>query len=193
MKKERIDLSLTVIWHHIGREHGGLTYTEDIRKNAPETIEQYINLKVDWVQTNESAHQFLHLDENTLVEYSNEADFIIVYFIDKGLQLSLNAKTKSKYPWWVIDVVDITEIQPEIYCSSDLFIDIIVFEDGKYHVLDIDEFETAIQKDILTNEQVSKALKAFHTAISDLNGPNALIEKAERIRRDLVDKSLLKV
>lgn len=185
-------MGLSVIWHHIGREHGGLKYTEDIRKNSPEVIEKYIEQKVEWVRSNEASHQFLHLDENTLVEYSSKADFIIIYMIDKGLQLSLNAKTKSKYPWWVIDVVDVMEIRPDVYCSSDLFIDVKVFEDGSYHVIDIDEFETAIQLGVLTNEQISKALKSLHTALTDLNGPNQFIKRAESIKKELVNKSLLK-
>jgi uncharacterized protein len=186
-------VDLKVIWHHVGREHGGLEYAEDIRKNTPEVIDQYIKLKEEWIQNNETSHQFLKYDENTIIELSSETGFIILYLMDKGLQLSLNAKTKLKYPWWVIDVVDIVEIRPNVFCSKDLFIDIKVYEDGSYHVIDIDEFEEAIQLGVLTNEHISKALKSFHFALCELNEPRPpIIEKAESIRLELLNKNLLK-
>ena len=110
-------MGLTAFWHHIGREHGGLNYTEDIRKNSPESIDRYLRLKEEWVNNNCGSRKFHRYHENTIVKFSPKDNDIFIYFIDKGLQLSINPKSKLKYPWWKIDVVNIKEIRPEIFCA----------------------------------------------------------------------------
>lgn len=190
-------MGLTVFWHHIGREHGGLDYTDDIRKNSPETIDRYLRLKEEWVKNNSGSRKFHRYDENTIVEFSPIDNFIIIYFIDKGLQLSLNTKSESKYPWWKMDVVNIIEIRPEVFCAQDLFIDVKVYKNGHYAVIDIDDFETAIQLGIITMPLISKALKSLHMALSELNNlsiwPIPLIERAESIRKNMTDNYFTKV
>ncbi|MGV3487219.1 MAG: DUF402 domain-containing protein [Tuberibacillus sp.] len=123
---------------------------------------------------------------------NNKRGIFLIYMIDKGLQLSLNTKSKSKYPWWVIDIVEMVEISPNVYSAKDLFIDLKVFEDGRYQVLDIDEFETAIALGIIEEGHISKPLKSLNTALSELNNPEhwpiPLIEVAEKIRSELLVK-----
>ncbi|MDP4164004.1 MAG: hypothetical protein Q8906_16305 [Bacillota bacterium] len=164
---------LFIFWHHVGREHGGLDYTEDIRKNSLQDIQMYLEIKENHYRNVDHPNRFLRYDESTLIELpplKSGQSFIIVYSIPDGFQFSLNYKTK--YPGWIIDIVDIEEIRPNVFCIHDLFIDIAVSETGRYQVLDIDEYETAISLNVMTTEQIQRSLKSFHAILTELNSNN---------------------
>jgi predicted RNA-binding protein associated with RNAse of E/G family len=177
-------MDLVIFWNHVGREHGGLGYTEDIQKNSSEVIQKCLEIKEQRCRNNYQPNKFIKYNESTLIELpSSESDkkYIIIYFIDRGLQFSLNFK--SKYPWWLIDVVDITEIRPNVFCVHDLFIDISVNLDGSYHVLDMDEFEMAINLNVLSHEQITRSLKSLHSILAELNSrnfPNKILKDLEQ-------------
>jgi len=161
---------LIVFWNHVGREHGGLTYTEDLRRNDPEVIQHALGLKEQQAREALGKVQYLRHDAHTLIEVAaaeSAKKFIIVYCLDLGLQFSLNYK--QKYPWWVVDVVDIEEVRPNVFCAHDLLIDVEIRQDGTYRVHDIDEFEEAISAGILTPRQIQVALRSFHWIIDRLN------------------------
>jgi hypothetical protein len=163
-------LDLVIFWNHVGREHGGLDYADDIRKNSPEVIQKSLELREQRCRNNGQLNRFVRYDETTLLELSssqNDKKYIIIYCIDRGLQFSLNFK--SRYPWWLIDIVDIQEIRPNVFCVHDLFIDISVNFDGSYHVYDMDDFEIALSSDVMSYEQISQGLKSFHAILCELN------------------------
>ena len=58
-------------------------------------------------------------------------------------------------------------------------------------MVDIDEFQMAIQLGVITLDQISQALKSFHLALTELNNPSywpiPLIERAESIRREMMN------
>lgn len=178
-------MDLLIFWNHIGREHGGLKYARDIRKNRKSIIESYRDEKERYARNTQKPNRFIRYDASTLVELpplESDRKFIIIYLIDEGLQFSLNFK--SKHPWWLVDVVDIQEIKPNVFCVYDLFIDISVKPDGSYHVLDIDEFEEAVRLGVLTDGQITYSLKAFHSALAQLNAgnfPNGLLKELEEL------------
>ncbi|TWT13330.1 DUF402 domain-containing protein [Planomicrobium sp. CPCC 101079] len=176
-------MDLLIFWNHIGREHGGLEYARDIRKNRESVIERYRDEKERYARNTKKPNRFIRYNASTLVELpplESNRKFLIIYLIKEGLQFSLNFK--SKHPWWLIDVVDIRELKPDVFCVYDLFIDISVRPDGSYQVLDIDEFEEAVRLGILSGNQVAHSLKAFHSALTQLNEgnfPNGLLKELE--------------
>jgi predicted RNA-binding protein associated with RNAse of E/G family len=126
-------------------------------------------MKEEWCLQQENPNTFLMLDENTLIEFSPQGsneNIFFIYLIDLGLQFEWN-DTKNWYT--MVDIVEIHEIKKDIYCVSDLFIDVEVYSDGSYKVLDIDEYEEAIQLNVITSDQISKSLKSFHYIIDELN------------------------
>lgn len=177
-------MDLIIFWNHVGREHGGLEYTDDIRKNSPEIIQEALVLKEHRCRNGGQLNRFVRYDESTLIELSplqSDQKYIIVYCIDRGIQFSLNLK--SKYPWWLIDIVDIQEIRPNVFCVNDLFIDISVNLDGSYHVFDMDDFETAISLGVMTPEQISRSLRSLHSMLTELNSkafPNEILKDIQQ-------------
>ncbi len=159
-----------IFWNHIGREHGGVSYTSDIRLNSLDVRAQALELKYQHAKNQANPNQFLQWDENTLVELppsSSEKKFVIVYFLDKGLQYSFGFKTK--YPCWLIDVIDVEIVEDGVYCVHDLFLDITVNEDLSYSVLDVDEFLEAIEKQVITSKQIRHSIHALKEAMDELN------------------------
>ena len=164
---------LFIFWNHVGREHGGIKYADDIRKSPLQDIHHCMELKEQHYRNIELPNRFVRYDDSILLELpalnSNE-QFIIIYYIDRGLQFSLNHK--SKYPWWLIDIIDVQEIRPNVFCVHDLFIDISVNPDGSYQVLDIDDYETAISLNVMSKEQIKRSLKSLHSILTELNSNN---------------------
>lgn len=166
---------ILIFWHHVGREHGGLKYTKDIRKNSEEVINEYMKLKeMRWVGE-QHPNRFYKFNEQTLVELppnQSDKDFIIVYFIDEGLQFEYKYDKDKQQHLWVIDIVNIKEIKDGVYRVSDYFIDINIYFDGSYQVLDLDEFKEAFERDIITSKEVIQALHSFHLIVNKLNENN---------------------
>jgi predicted RNA-binding protein associated with RNAse of E/G family len=161
---------ILIYWHHVGREHGGLTYAPTIQKNSLKVVNNTLKLKEDRIRQQDRPCQFIKYDSNTLVELppeNSDSNFIIVYFIDQGLQFELNDRF-STYRW-MIDIVDIEEMKPNVFCVHDYFIDIAVHDDSSYQVLDLDEFTIAFESDVMTKEQVTKSLTSFDVIIEELN------------------------
>lgn len=66
-----------------------------------------------------------------------------------------------------------------MFCVNDLFIDISVNPDGSYHVYDMDEFENALSLGVMTQDQISRSLKSFHSILTELNSkefPNKILK-----------------
>lgn len=174
-----------IFWNHPGREHGGIEYTSDIRKNSNQVIKESLSIKEKYYRNKKIPNKFVRYNTTTLVEYAppdSKGNFVIIYLIDRGLQFSLNYKTG--YKWWLIDIVNVEEISPNVFCVHDLFIDIAVNADGSYQVLDIDEFNTAIKLEVISNELIIQCFESFHSILSELNSnkfPNKLLKEIESI------------
>ncbi|MDF2725547.1 MAG: hypothetical protein K0Q59_5224 [Paenibacillus sp.] len=187
--KEGAAVALHIFWNHVGREHESLGYARSLRKNPPEVIQRGLEAKEQRSLAG-SRHRYVRYDDNTLLELpmhkaphggAGDRPFIIVYCLDRGLQFSLHYK--KQYAWWLVDIVEIEQIRPDVYCVHDLFIDIAVHDDGSYEVYDIDEFEAALSIDAMSPRQVSHALKSFHDIVTELNAksfPGPLLQKLEQ-------------
>ncbi|KAA0547005.1 hypothetical protein FZW96_13555 [Bacillus sp. BGMRC 2118] len=161
---------IKIFWNNIGREHGGVSYVKDIRKNSDAIKSKSIRENIQYVNTVVNGNRFFKHDENTLIEIQPEGSpysFIIVYCIREGIQYSLYHK--KRYNWWLIDIIDVEELEDEIYCVHDLFIDISVEKDGLYRVLDMDEFYFAFQNEIISPEHFEKAMKSYIYILENLN------------------------
>ncbi|MGD6968455.1 DUF402 domain-containing protein [Rossellomorea vietnamensis] len=163
-------MNVVVYWNHVGREHGGLKYTKDIRKNSEDVITKALSLKEQYALKNENSHRFLALEESLIIELppgNSAKKFIIIYMLDLGLQFSYGFK--SSHEGWLIDIVQFEQRTPGLVCVHDLLIDIRVFEDGSYHVIDMDEFHEAYRLRVLSGEQVEHSLNALSHILHKLN------------------------
>ncbi|WP_113930789.1 DUF402 domain-containing protein [Bacillus sp. P14.5] len=176
-------MSVVVYWNHVGREHGGLNYTKDIRHNSEEVISNALALKEEYALKQVYCHRFLVLEESLIIELPPEnspKDFIIIYMLDLGLQFSYGFK--SSHHGWLIDIVQFERKPNGLLCVHDLLIDIRVFEDGSYHVVDMDEFHEAYRLGVLSGEQVGHSLKALSYLLGKLNNKEFPLPRLEELK-----------
>ncbi|RIW39013.1 DUF402 domain-containing protein [Bacillus salacetis] len=163
-------MNVVVYWNHVGREHGGLKYTRDIRKKSPDIIEEAIRLKEARALSQHTPNRFLALNDSLVLELPPEGSgrkFIIIYQLDLGLQFSYGFK--SSHNGWLIDIVQYEKKREDLICVHDLLIDIRVFEDGSYHVVDMDEFHEACSLGALSKAQLEESLASLAYILGKLN------------------------
>jgi uncharacterized protein len=163
-------MNVVVYWNHVGREHGGLNYSMDIRKNRPEIIEEAIRLKEDRALSQKTPNRFIAVNDSLVIELPPENSgkrFIIIYQLDLGLQYSYGFK--SSHHGWLIDIVQYEKKREELICVHDLLIDIRVFEDGSYHVVDMEEFYEAFSLGAISSTQLEGSLESLAHILGKLN------------------------
>ena len=82
--------------------------------------------------------------------------------LDKGWKISKFFGKDGKLLYWYCDIIDHEkEIQEgeEVYTLIDLLLDVKVYENGNYEVLDEEELEEAFQRGLITKEQKEKSEK----------------------------------
>ena len=83
------------------------------------------------------------------------------YFLDEGYKVSRFLKGKELV-FWYCDIIDYEYISAEdTYIFRDLLADVVVYPDGFVKVLDLDEFEQALEAGSLTSRDVRNALRAL--------------------------------
>ncbi len=107
------------------------------------------------------------------------------YFLKRNFKVSKFLFSDDSLIYWYCDIVDHTyDEEKNEYIFRDLLADVIVFPDGFVKVLDLDEFEEALDKELLNGAAVRKAIKALDNllrVIYDGNFPDLQNEIESRI------------
>lgn len=89
------------------------------------------------------------------------------YFLKKGYKVSKFLYSDDRLIYWYCDIIDQTfEPSDNKYIFRDMLADVIVYPDGFVKVVDLDEFEEALEKELLTIEDVEKALKHLNDLLN---------------------------
>jgi len=67
--------------------------------------------------------------------------------------------------YYYCDVMDMRQVGRLRYVMVDLLLDLIVYPDGRYHLIDVDEFATAIEKGQLKRRQQVYSLRTLDKMI----------------------------
>ena len=114
--------------------------------------------------------EILHLDEDTLVtRWSSlhpRTDFaggVSAYFLKDGWKVSKILDCEGNTLYWYCDIVEyiMDEAANSITCQ-DLLFDVVVYDNGKYKVLDCDEAADAFEKGLITTAQLTGGLRQMH-------------------------------
>ncbi len=81
------------------------------------------------------------------------------YFFNEGWKISRFLDDEENLVYWYCDIIE-SEYNEEdnAYTLNDLLIDVIIYPDGRIHVVDIDEAALALEDNIIPKELVIKAL-----------------------------------
>ena len=82
------------------------------------------------------------------------------YFLKEGLKVSKFYRADDSLLYWYIDIVELTfdEMQNALICT-DLLADVIIYPDGKMKVVDLDELAEALERNLITKEQMTSCLR----------------------------------
>ncbi len=84
------------------------------------------------------------------------------YFLEDCYKVSNFLLPDGSLLYWYCDIIDYTyDTDKNSYTFRDLLADVIVYPDGFVKVMDLDEFEEALEAELLTGSDVKLALRAL--------------------------------
>ena len=91
------------------------------------------------------------------------------YFLNAGYKVSKYLYKDDSLLYWYCDIIDYEKDEKEnAYIFRDLLADVIVYPDGFVKVVDLDEFEQALQKELLKMEDVRRALLSLDSLLTTI-------------------------
>ncbi len=91
------------------------------------------------------------------------------YFLREGYKVSKFLYENDDLLYWYCDIMDYEERPDEnAWVFRDLLADVLVYPDGFVKVVDLDEFEEALENGSITVEDVKKALKCLDNLLKTI-------------------------
>ena len=85
------------------------------------------------------------------------------YFLKEGLKVSKFYRQDNSLLYWYIDIVEFTfDEAAETLTFTDLLADVIIYPDGKMKVVDLDELAEALDRNLITKEQMTTCLRSLN-------------------------------
>lgn len=95
----------------------------------------------------------------------NDVAFGISYaYLKKGWKISKFYDKDKNFLYWYCDIID-AKIKDEEYTLIDLLVDVKVYPDGKYEILDEEELDEALKQKLITKEQKEEALNKLNALL----------------------------
>ena len=89
------------------------------------------------------------------------------YFLKDGLKVSKMYRSDNTLLRWYIDIVDISiDAREKSLTTTDLLADVVIYPDGKMKVVDLDELAEALEKNLITKEQMVSCLRSLNQLLT---------------------------
>lgn len=88
--------------------------------------------------------------------------------LDKGWKISKFFDSNNNFIYWYCDIIE-SSLDSDTYTLTDLLVDLKIYPDGRYEILDMDELDETLQAGIITKKQ-------YDDALAKLNGLLELVE-----------------
>lgn len=87
-------------------------------------------------------------------------------FMKEGYKISKIFNIEGEFIYWYCDILEyIYNENEDEYIFIDLLADVKIYPDGKFEVLDLDELKEAYESNIITKEQLLKAIKTVNELV----------------------------
>lgn len=117
----------------------------------------YTEVVRDWRGRNCFATQYPNPDGKRI--------FLTYYFVKKGFTVSKVFRRSGEFLYYYCDVMEMRQIGKLKYVMVDLLFDLIIYPNGRYHLIDVDEFADSIEKGLLKKRQLVYALRTLDRMI----------------------------
>lgn len=85
------------------------------------------------------------------------------YFLQDGIKVSKMYRQDGSLLHWYCDIVEFAfEEKDASLTVTDLLADVILYPDGRMKVVDLDELAEAMEKDLITKEQMTSCLRSLN-------------------------------
>lgn len=89
------------------------------------------------------------------------------YFLQDGIKVSKMYRQDGSLLRWYCDIVDFTLNEEDASLTvTDLLADVILYPDGRLEVVDLDELAEAMERDLITKEQMTSCLRSLNHLLS---------------------------
>lgn len=104
---------------------------------------------------------------NTLHPKADFSHGCSCYFLQDGIKVSKVYRADGSLLRWYCDIVDF-EFNPReaSLTVTDLLADVIIYPDGRMEVVDLDELAEALERDLITKEQMTSCLRSLNHLLS---------------------------
>lgn len=89
------------------------------------------------------------------------------FFLKDGIKVSKIYRSDNTLLYWYCDIVEYAfDPEDEAMTVTDLLADVIVYPEGLVKVTDLDELAEALEKDLITKEQMTACLRSLNHLLS---------------------------
>ena len=89
------------------------------------------------------------------------------YFLREGIKVSKIYREDGTLVYWYCDIVDFSfEESTETLTVTDLLADVILYPEGRMEVVDLDELAEAMERELITKEQMTTCLRNLNHLLS---------------------------
>lgn len=89
------------------------------------------------------------------------------YFLREGLKVSKIYRADGSLVYWYCDIVSFSYNGAEQSLTvTDLLADVILYPEGNVQVVDLDELAEALERELITKEQMSSCLRSLNYLLS---------------------------
>lgn len=99
---------------------------------------------------------------------------------EKGWKISKFYDTNGMFIFWYCDIIEHEKID-DGYILKDLLVDVKVYEDGSYEVLDEEELEVAYEQDLITEKQKEDAIGKLNELVELIKNKKFPLEEILKI------------
>ena len=129
--------------------------------------EQMILLKDDRIERSDD--EMIITSWNTLNPKTEFSHGCSCYFLKQGLKVSKFYRSDDSLLYWYCDIVDYEfDKKTKSLTVTDLLADVIIYPDGHYKVVDLDELAEALERGLITAETMSYTLRRLNDLLTIL-------------------------
>lgn len=108
------------------------------------------------------------------------------YLLKEGVKISKFYRPDGSLLFWYCDIVEYEfNDAKDVLTVTDLLADVILYPDGRMKVVDLDELAEALEKNLLTQKQMTASLRQLHHLLSMIYR-----DKFDRLQAILNDRGL---
>jgi uncharacterized protein len=126
--------------------------------------DELIHLKDDIILTMEP--NLIITQWNTLHPRKDIARGISAFYLDQGFKVSKVYNKQGEVVYWYCDIIQYKKDETKnTVIIEDLLIDLILYEDGKMRIMDLNELADALDRSLITQSETTYALRTVNSLL----------------------------